>query len=277
MPDIGFYHPQIVHFVVALLVVGVLFRWISLTGKLAFTRPAAATLLLMGTVAAVLAVQSGTDAHDLVERVPGVRAAVVDHEDAGKWARNVFLVVAALEIVGLALVKRPQWRRWAEVASAVVGLAGGGAIYKAAYKGGELVYAYAGGPGIRSGKPEDVSRLLTAGLFQEAMQARKEHRAAEAESLITELARRNPADPEFELAHAQSLMQDRKDPKAALALLDRIVVPDTAARMKSRIGSVKADAFVAAGMTDSARALLTKLVAQFPTNTRFKDRLAKLH
>jgi uncharacterized membrane protein len=275
MPDIGFYHPQIVHFAVALLAVGVLFRWISLTGKVPFTRPAAATLLLLGTVAAVVAVRSGNDAHDAVERVPGVRAAVVDHEDAAKYTRDWFLAVAALEIVGLALVKRPQWRRWAEAASAVVCLGGGATLYQAAHKGGELVYAYAGGIGIRSGKPEDVSRLLTAGLFEQAMQARKEHQAAEADSLITELVRRNPSDPEVQLVAAQSLIQDRKDPRAALAALDKIVVPDTA-RIRTRIGSVKADAFIAAGMTDSARALLSRLVAQFPTNARLKDRLAKL-
>jgi hypothetical protein len=41
MPNIGVYHPAIVHFAVALLVVGVIFRWISLTGRAAFTGPAA--------------------------------------------------------------------------------------------------------------------------------------------------------------------------------------------------------------------------------------------
>lgn len=49
MPNPALYHPQIVHFVVGLLAVGVLFRWISLTGKPAFTRPAAAALLILGT------------------------------------------------------------------------------------------------------------------------------------------------------------------------------------------------------------------------------------
>jgi uncharacterized membrane protein len=276
MPDIGFYHPQIVHFAVALLAVGVLFRWISLTGKAAFTRPAAATLLLLGTLAALAAVHSGTDAHDVVERVPGVRQAVVDHEHAADGVRTVFLIVAGLEIVGLALIKRAAWRRYAEVGSALVGLWGGWLLYDAAHKGGELVYAYAGGIGIRSGNPEDVSRLLTAGLYEQAMLARKGHRAGEADSLISQLARRNPADVDVQLVAAQSLMEDRKDPQAALAALDRIVVPDTAARMKARIGMAKADAFVAAGMTDSARAIITRLVAQFPTNTRVKDRLAKL-
>src|SRR5256885_16016734 len=56
-------HPQIVHFVIALLFVGVLFRCVSLTGRAPFTGPAARVLLLVGTGAAVLAVQSGTAAH----------------------------------------------------------------------------------------------------------------------------------------------------------------------------------------------------------------------
>ena len=60
MPNIGSYHPIIVHFAIALLVVGVIFRWISLTGRVAFAGPAAATLILAGTVVALLAVRSGT-------------------------------------------------------------------------------------------------------------------------------------------------------------------------------------------------------------------------
>ena len=83
MPNIATFHPQIVHFVVALLVVGVAMRLVSLTGRLKFTGPAAATLILLGTVAAFAAVQSGTQAHGPVERIPGVRAAVVEHEAAG--------------------------------------------------------------------------------------------------------------------------------------------------------------------------------------------------
>jgi len=121
MPNIGAYHPVIVHFAVALLVLGVLFRWVSLSGRAPFTGPAAATCLLLGAAAAFLAVHSGTDAHGPVERIPGVRQAVMDHEDAGHWARNVFLVVALLEIGALfakrrsvhiarvALWARPWW------------------------------------------------------------------------------------------------------------------------------------------------------------------------
>ena len=276
MPDVAAWHPQVVHFVVALAFVGVALRLVSLTGKLAFTRPAAATLLIVCAGAAVLAVRSGQEAHERVERIPGVAAQVRAHEDAGEWARDVLLVVGALELVGLALVKADRWRRWAEIASAVAGLAACGAVYKAGDRGGDLVYSFAGGPGLRTGDTADVGRLLNAGLFDAAMLARSRHRPAEADSLITELARRNPGSVEVQLAAAQSLMTDRKDPRAALAALDRIAVPDSEAFLRMRVAFTRADAFVAAGMKDSARAVLEKLVAENPDNPRLKQRLNRL-
>jgi len=270
MLDIGVYHPQITEFAVAFLLAGMAARWISLTGKLPFTRPGAATLLLLGTLAAVLAVRSGTQAHELAEQVPGIRAAVNAHEDAAHWAQNVFLVVAAIELIALALVGRPAWRRWAEVVSAVVGLAGAAALYKAADRGGDLVFNYAGGVGIRSGDTADVGHLLTAGLYEQAMTARKAHRGGEADTLLTLLAHLKPADPNVELVYAQSLLEDRKDPKAALAVLNGIHVPDSLGFMKARVGLAKADVFAAAGMNDSARATLTALSRQNANNARLQ-------
>lgn len=276
MPDIAALHPEVVHFVIALAFLGVLLRLVSLTGKLAFTRPAAATLLIVSAGAAVVAAESGDQAHDRVEGIPGVAAQVRAHQDAGEWARDVLLVVAGLEIVGLALTGRPAWRRYAEIASAVVGLAALGAVYKAGDRGGNLVYSYVGGPGLRTGDTVDVHRLLTSGLFEEAMLARREHRSAEADSLITELARRNPNDPDVQLVAAQSLFRDRKDPQAALAALDRIAVPDSERIMKMRIAFTKVDIFTAAGMKDSAKAVLTRLIAENPNDQRLKQRLERM-
>jgi len=276
MPDMAAWHPQVVHFVVALAFVGVALRLVSLTGKLAFTRPAAATLLIVCAGAAVVAVRSGSEAHERVERIPGVAAQVRAHEDAGKWARDVLLVVAALEVVGLALVKREQWRRWAEIASAVAGLMACGAVYKAGDRGGDLVYSFAGGPGLRTGDTADVGRLLNAGLFDAAMLARGQHRPAEADSLVAELARRNPGSVEVQIVAAQSLMTDRKDPRAALAALDRIAVPDSQAFLRMRVALTEADAYVAAGMKDSARAVLQRLVVENPNNPRLRQRLERL-
>jgi uncharacterized membrane protein len=277
MPNLASFHPQIVHFVVALLAVGIALRWLSLTGKVPFAGPAAATLLLLGTVAAVLAVRSGMDAHGPVERIPGVGEAVQTHETWGHRTRNIFLGVAALEVLGLVLARvRPGVRRWAEVGSAVVGLAGGFALYQAGEQGGELVYSYAGGVGIRSGDTSDVERLLVAGLYEQALVDRARHRSAEAADLIEELARRVPGDPAVLLLRIESQLVDRRDPQGALAALQRLTLPADNRRLRVQAGMLAADALVAAGSADSARAVLRALVAEFPMSQRLKDRLTQL-
>ncbi|MEP7346923.1 MAG: DUF2231 domain-containing protein [Gemmatimonadaceae bacterium] len=167
MPNIASMHPYSAHIVIAFLLMGVAFRLVSVTGRWTWTNPAATTLLLLGTVAAVVSVQSGTDAHGPVERVPGSRTAVMEHEDWGKRTRNIFLGVAALEILGL--IVAADKRKWLRYGSAVVGLAGAYAVVETGEHGGELVYEYAGGVGLRTGNPEDVSRLLLAGMYHQAM------------------------------------------------------------------------------------------------------------
>lgn len=275
MPNIAYFHPQIVHFVVALLFLGVLLRALSLVNKWAFTGPAAATLIFLGTGAAVLAVKSGTDAHGPVERIPGARTAVTEHEEAGEWARNVFLVVAALEIAGLAMGTRPA-RRWVMVASGVVGLAGLGAVYKTSELGGRLVYKYAGGVGTRYGDSTDVQRLLLAGLYQQAMQDRAAKRPDAAAQAVELMTQRFPGDPNVQLLRAESQVLDLKDGKAALATLAQITVPPDNRVLGTRIGFLKADAYVAAGFKDSARVTLEALSQAFPNNARIKQRLQQL-
>lgn len=277
MPNIASWHPQIVHFAVALLFVGVLFRWVALTGRAAFTGPAAAVLLLAGTVAALLAVQSGVDAHGPVERVPGARALVVEHEELGKRAKNIFLVVAALEIAALVLARRfARVTKGLTVASALVGVWGGLTLYHGAQHGGELVYSYAGGVGIRSGDTADVSRLLIAGLYHSAQAARTRHDSAAAAEYFAEMARRYPGDTTVRFLAIESLVRDRNDGKAALAALARLTVPADDQRLRLRYGFLKTDAFLAAGRSDSARATLEQLARDFPENTRIKDRLAQI-
>ena len=277
MPNIASWHPQIVHFAVALLCVGVLLRWISLTGRAAFTGPAAAVLLLAGTTAALLAVKSGVDAHGPVERVPGARQLVIEHENLGKRAKNIFLVVAVLEIAALALVRRSaRVTKGLTIASALVGVWGGWTLYHGAQHGGELVYNYAGGVGIRSGDTTDVKRLLLAGLYHSAQQARTQHDSAGAAELFGELARRFPGDTTVRFLAIESLVRDRNDGKAALAALAQLTVPAGDQRLRLRYGFLKADAFVAAGRADSARATLEQLARDFPENTRIKDRLAQI-
>jgi uncharacterized membrane protein len=276
MPSLGSLHPQIVHFVVALLLVGVALRWIALTGKVPFAGPAATTLLLLGTLAAVLAVASGTAAHEAVERIPGVGAAVRDHEDWGHTTRNVFLVVAALEVIALFLARRPPVRLWALVLSGLVGLYGSYAVFETGDKGGELVYSYAGGPGLRSGDTTDIGRLLSAGLYEQALVDRARHQSASAAALFDELARRSPGDTTIALLHIESQLRDRQDAQGALAALTAWHPAPDNPRLVVRAGLLTADAYVALGEPDSARALVRRLVALYPMFQRLKDRLAQL-
>src|SRR5437762_1818802 len=135
MPNIGAYHPVIVHFVIVLLILGVIFRWISLTG-----------------------------------------------------------------------------------------IAGVAAIVKAADRGGDLVYSYAGGVGTRSGDTADVTRLYLAGLYQAAQQARAQHDSAHAAELFVQLERQFPNDTTVRLLAIESLVRDRHDSRTALAALARFSI-----------------------------------------------------
>src|SRR5213592_1765836 len=279
MPNIGSYHPVIVHFAIALLILGVIFRWISLTGRAPFTGPAAATLLILGAVAALLAVQSGTDAHGVVERIPGARQAVMDHEDAGEWARDIFLVVALLEIIALATGRRRvQVARVALWGSALVGIAGVAAIFKAADRGGDLVYSYAGGVGTRSGDSADVSRLYLAGLYQSAQQARARHDSARAAELFGELARRFPSGTNVRLLAIESLVRDKNDGRGALTALAQVNVATDDRRLRLRVGFLKADAYVGLGKPDSARTVLEQLRSSYPDmQARIDERLRMIN
>lgn len=276
MPNLAALHPEIVHFVVGLLMVGVAFRIVSLTGRFKFTDHAAAALLLIGVVATVFAVKSGDEAHGPVERIPGVRAAIVEHEEYAETTRNIFLGVALLELIALGLAARTTtagFTRWAHVASAVVGIWGTVVLYEAAEHGGEIVYAYAGGPGLRSGDPADVERLLLSGLFQQAQADRAAGRTEDAARLTEEMARRFSADTTVQFLGVESLLRDRNDARGALAALDAMSLDPAVARWQTRRASLRADIFLALSLPDSAKAVLATAVAAYPQNARLKARL----
>ena len=278
MPNIAYYHPSIVHFAIVLGIMGVLFRWASLTGRAPFAGPTAATLLILAALAAFLAAHSGTQAHGPVERIPGARQAVGEHEEAGEWARNVFLVIALAEIVALAARRRSiNVARVALWGSAVVGIAGVAAVIKAAKLGGDLVYNHAGGIGIRSGDTTDVTRLYLAGLYQVAQQARTQKDSARAAALFSDMGRQFPSDTNVRLLVAESQLRDKHDARGALATLGRLPVAPGNRFLASRVAFLKADAYVAVGKPDSARATLEALATAYPELAeRIKGRIAQI-
>jgi uncharacterized membrane protein len=275
MPSLAPLHPVIVHFAIGLAVAGVLLRWLSLGGRVAWAGPAAATLLLTSAVAVFAAARSGTDAHGPVERVPGSAQAVSEHEEWGNRTYRAFVVVGLLELVALALRARGRAKP-VLITSALVGLGGLYALYEAGEHGGELVYSYAGGIGIRTGAPEDVGRLLLAGLYHQAQLDRKAQRPEDAAVLIEMAARRFPSDPGVQLAAAESLLLDRKDAAAAVAALERTSVPPDDRRLRTRRAFLLSDALESQGNNAAALAALEPLLAEFPQNERLKKRIEQL-
>lgn len=281
MPNLAQFHPQVVHFVVALLLLGSGLRLLScfVLDRWRWISHSATMLLLLGALSAVVAVKSGVDAHGPVERIPGTRDLVVEHEEYGESTRNVFLAVAAVEILALVLRRREATRkyaRYAVYASCAGCLFGLVPLYEAAEHGGELVYSYGGGPGLRTGDPKDTERLLLAGLYNQSRVDRREQRFAQSQALVKEMVTRWPADTAIRFLWAESLLLDAKDNAAAVRVLDSISVADTDARNRVRKATLKADAFIAMGNRDSARAVLAPVVAAFPANTRLKAKLDSL-
>ncbi len=266
MPDIGSFHPQIVHFIVVLGFVGVGLRLLTFLVKIEWIRPAATLALLAAALSGALAARSGDDAHGLAERIPGAREAVQKHEAMGERARNIFLVVAGLELLAFAVRKKEKLHRAALVGSAVTGVVAAFFLFEAAEHGGEVVYNYAGGIGTRSGHPDHVKNLLVAGLYYGARAEREAGDTADAARLTEELARQMPDDFSVQLLAARSQLADLHDPEAALVILDQIQITADNARAVLQAGILRSDIYVAMGQPDAARAVLQELTAQFPDN-----------
>jgi uncharacterized membrane protein len=277
MPSLAALHPQVVHFVIALILAGVAFRWASLAWRPAWLSPAAATLVALGTVASLVAVRSGGDAHGPVERVPGARPAVEAHETWGERARNVFLLLLAAEAVAAALASRNHAQaRNAAIAAAGVGLIAAVVLYRTADLGGQLVYGYGGGVGIRSGDPQDVNRAFIAGAHHQAAQDRAGGRPLDAAALNDLVAARFPDELEVQLAQVESTLVDRADPQTALNKLGALKVPQPDTRARIRAGMLRARALEAMNDRSAARQVLETLRTEFPANTQIQERLTAL-
>lgn len=276
MPPIAEFHPVIVHFVIALGIVGVLLRVVSLFQWGQWARYGATALLLMAAAGGWFAAKSGTEAHGLAERIPGAREAVQKHEHDGERTRNVLGVIALLEVAALALRKKATAVKGLMAASALVGLYAAYQIYETGEHGGELVYEFAGGVGTRNGSADDVQRLLIAGLYHQARIARDSGRSEEAARLTAELQRQRPNDPTVAMLAIESQLKDMKDAAGALAAARALQGPADQAMFATRRGTLMADAYVALNQRDSAKALLTELATKFPQSRGVKAALDKL-
>lgn len=143
-------HPLIIHFPIALLLVAPLFVVLAvlLPKRGATFGISALVLLALGTVAAVVAVETGEAAAELATRTEAINAAIEGHAEKAEMVRNLFAgltVLYALVLVAPRFVRALSTRMAMTVMHVVfLGLLLGGDLLLAntAHEGGMLVHKH---------------------------------------------------------------------------------------------------------------------------------------
>lgn len=142
MSHLDFLHPMIVHFPIALLLVGFFSEILGLILKKDFFTKAAFYLLILGTLGVVAAYISGNIAGAGIAETGALKNALETHEEAAQL--SLWLITAAA-IVRIAFV---FWKKYSGVykwISLVLFLLGVLSIIRTGYYGGELVFKHAAG------------------------------------------------------------------------------------------------------------------------------------
>jgi len=142
MFNTDFLHPMIVHFPIALLLVGFLSEIIGLILKKDFFTKTAFYLLILGTLGVVAAYISGDITGEGIAETGALKNALEMHEEAAQLSLWL-MTAAAITRIGFVL-----WKKYSGVYkwfSLVLFLVGVLSIVRTGYYGGELVYKHAAG------------------------------------------------------------------------------------------------------------------------------------
>jgi uncharacterized membrane protein len=141
-------HAMVVHFPIALLIVGFLSELIAFIFKKSFFRQAALYLLLIGTLGTIASYVVGNTAGEGIEESPLAKAMKL-HEQAATIALWLTGFTAAVYLF-IAFFK--YQKSWARIASVVLFAAVIGSISRTGYLGGQLVYKH--GAGVELALPD---------------------------------------------------------------------------------------------------------------------------
>jgi uncharacterized membrane protein len=142
MIDTQHIHPMIVHFPIALLIVGLLADAAGLISKKDFFSKAGFYLLILGTLGVVAAYFSGNLAGDGVTEAGSLKQALESHEEAAELSIWLMSAAALVRIAFVAVKKYSGSLKWIAFALFLIGVL---SIARTGYYGGELVYKHAAG------------------------------------------------------------------------------------------------------------------------------------
>ncbi|MBI4348743.1 MAG: hypothetical protein HY553_18030 [Elusimicrobia bacterium] len=153
-------HPAVVHFPLALLLVGGAARALSGWRRApVWLEEASDWLLWLGAATAWLAVLFGHVAEDHAPHVPPAWRVLHDHEELATWTAGWY---TALGVAVLWLRRRAWPGRWSKPAITAAWLLGWAGLLRTAQLGGELVFTYGLGVGeaVAGDRPmEDVGSV----------------------------------------------------------------------------------------------------------------------
>lgn len=153
-------HPAVVHFPLALLLVGGAARAVSFSRRApAWLEGASDWLLWLGAATAWLAVLLGHVAEDSAPHVPPAWRTLHDHEELATWTAGWY---TALSVAVFWLRRQGRPGRWSKPAIAAFWLLGWAGLLRTAYLGGELVFTHGMGVGeavASDGPVEDLGSV----------------------------------------------------------------------------------------------------------------------
>ena len=139
-------HPAVVHFPVALLLLGAALAVLAVFIRRWHLPLFAAIVLSLGALGAVAATVTGEEEEEKVEHaIPSAEPVLEEHAEWGETARSAGLLAAALAIGAVALSSRPAIGRFLSVLTALVAIGAAHAVVEAGHFGGELVYRHGAG------------------------------------------------------------------------------------------------------------------------------------
>lgn len=142
-------HPALVHFPIALILLGAAFAVIALAFPRRVLVVTTAVILGLGAVGALAAAWSGEEDEEAAEHAgPGAERVFEEHEEWGERARNAAIVAALAAGFAVFAHKRlPRLARAATTLTAALAIAASWCVIQAGHYGGLLVYQH--GVGVK--------------------------------------------------------------------------------------------------------------------------------
>ena len=145
-------HPAVVHFPIALLLLGAPLAVVSLFLRKWHLPVLTAAVLALGGGGAVVATWTGEEAAELAGELSGSGEKTLDaHEEWGERARNAGVVAAVLAVISASLGRRPVAGSALSAAAAIAALGAAFSVAQAGHYGGEVVYKHGVGVNTAAG------------------------------------------------------------------------------------------------------------------------------